>query len=171
MESYFKYIRLIEKISEWSGKAVSYLVYLLMGALTYEVFARYLFNAPTFWAFDLSYMLYGTIFMLGAAYTLLKKRHIRTDIFYGKWSARRQGMIDALMYLFLFFPGMIFYFIAGWDYAALSWSVEERAQFSPWMPIIYPFKTVIPLTGALLLLQGGCEFIKSVYAWKKGEWK
>jgi TRAP-type mannitol/chloroaromatic compound transport system permease small subunit len=116
-------------------------------------------------------MLYGTIFMLGAAYTLLNKRHMRTDIFYIKWSARRQGMIDALLYLFLFFPGMIFYLIAGWDYAALSWSVKERAQFSPWMPVIYPFKTVIPVTAALLLLQGGCEFIKSVQAWKRGEWK
>jgi TRAP-type mannitol/chloroaromatic compound transport system permease small subunit len=171
MELCFKYIKVIEKISDSTGKAVSCLVYLLLGGLTYEVFSRYLFNAPTIWAFDLTYMLFGTIFMLGAPYTLFKKGHIRTDIFYSKWSARRQGMIDALMYLFLFFPGMIFYLIAGWDYAALSWVAREKAQFSPWSPIIYPFKTVIPVTAALLLLQGGCEFIKSVYAWKRGEWK
>lgn len=171
MESYLKYVRMIDQISNWSGRVVSFLVYPLVGGMAYEVLARYLFHAPTEWAYDITYMLYGSIFMLGAAYTLLQKGHIRTDLFYGKWSPRKQGKIDALLYLFLFFPGMIFYLIAGIDYAAHSWITHERAGNSPWMPIIYPFKAVIPITAAMLIIQGISEFMKSVYAWKKGEWK
>lgn len=171
MESYLKYVRMIDQISNWSGRVVSFLVYPLVGGMAYEVLARYLFHAPTEWAYDITYMLYGSIFMLGAAYTLLQKGHIRTDLFYGKWSPRKQGKIDALLYLFLFFPGMILYLIAGIDYAAHSWITHERAGNSPWMPIIYPFKAVIPITAAMLIIQGISEFMKSVYAWKKGEWK
>ena len=165
------FLKMIEKISHGFAIFTSLLVFLLVASLTYEVFARYLFKAPTIWAFDLSYMLFGSIFMLGSAYTLLNKKHIRTDIFYHKWSIKRQGMVDALMYLFLFFPGMIFFLIAGWDYATLAWFSRERAQFSPCMPVIYPFKTVMPIAAALLILQGICEFVKSLHAWKSGEWK
>lgn len=171
LESYFKIVRVIDKMSEWSGRVISYLVYPMVGGLVYEVFARYLFHAPTDWAYDVTYMLYGAIFMLGAAYTLLNKGHIRTDLFYNKFSPRRQGMIDAIMYLVLFFPGMVFFLIAGIDYAAHSWITQERTTLSPWRPIIYPFKTVIPATALLLLIQGVSEFLKSVYAWKRGEWK
>lgn len=171
MGSSLKWAEKIDRLSGWSGRIVSYLVYPLVGGVAYEVIARYAFNAPTEWAFDVTYMLYGTIFMLGAAYTLLNKGHIRTDMLYIKWPARKQGKIDAILYLVLFFPGMIFYFIAGLDYAARSWATNEKAASSPWMPIIYPFKTVIPLTAAMLLIQGISEFLKSVHAWKKGEWK
>lgn len=171
MESYFKIVRVIDKMSDWSGRIVSYLVYPMVGALFYEVFARYLFHAPTEWAYDVTYMLYGTIFMLGAAYTQLNKGHIRTDMLYGKWSPKIQGKIDAVMYLVLFFPGMIFFLIAGIDYASHAWITQERATLSPWRPVVYPFKTVIPITAAMLLIQGVSEFIKSVYAWKRGEWK
>ena len=171
MDSYFKVVRAIDTLADWSGRIVSYLVYPLVGGVAYEVFARYLFHAPTVWAYDTTYMLYGTIFMLGAAYTLLHKGHIRTDIFYNKLAPRKQGKVDAIMYLILFFPGMILYLIAGWDYAAHSWIMNEKAGNSPWMPIIYPFKTVTPVTAALLIIQGISEFVKSVHAWKRGEWK
>lgn len=171
MESYFKCIKIIDAISDWSGKIVSYLIYPLIGAVAYEVIARYLFNAPTVWAYDITCMLYGSHFMLGASYTLLHQGHIRTDVFYRKWSPRTQGKIDALIYLFLFFPGMLFCLIAGWDYAAHSWATNEKASLSPWMPIIYPFKTVIPVTAAMLIIQGVSEFFKSLYAWKRGEWR
>lgn len=171
LESYLKWVEIIDRLSDRSGKIFSYLVYPLVGGVAYEVIARYFFNAPTEWAYDVTYMLYGAIFMLGAAYTLRNKGHIRTDVLYGKWSPQRQGKIDAILYLTLFFPGMILYLIAGIDYAAHSWITHEKAANSPWMPIIYPFKTVIPLTAAMLIIQGVSEFIKSVYAWKKGEWK
>jgi TRAP-type mannitol/chloroaromatic compound transport system permease small subunit len=171
LEGYWKYVNAIDKFSDVTGRLFSYLVYPLVGCVAYEVFARYIFGAPTAWAYDVTYMFYGSIFMLGAAYTLLKKGHIRTDLFYNNWSPQKQGKIDAIMYLLFFFPGMILYLWAGIDYATHSWLTNEKSSNSPWMPIIYPFKTVIPVAAALILLQGVSEFIKSIHAWKKGVWK
>ena len=102
-------IHVIDTISEWSGRLTAWLIIPLVAGLSYEVFARYLFDAPTVWAYDTTYMLYGSHFMLGAAYTLLKKGHIRTDIFYNNFSPRTQGMIDATLYLVFFFPGIAYF--------------------------------------------------------------
>lgn len=170
LDSMIKLIRAIDWFAEWSGRIVAFLCFPLVAALTYEVVSRYVFLAPTDWAFDVTYMLYGTLFMLGAAFTLLKKGHIRTDLFYNNWSPRTQGRVDAIMYLLFYFPGMIFFLVAGCDYAAQAWATAERAALSPWRPIIYPFKTVIPVTAGLLLVQGVSELLKSVYAAKRGEW-
>lgn len=161
-------VRIIDKIAVWSGKILGWLVFPLVGGLVYEVFARYMFNAPTIWAYEMTYMLYGGIFMLGAAYTLFKGSHIRTDILYSKWSARRKGIIDAFMYLFFFFPGIILFFILGWDYASHSWAIGEVSDSSPWRQPIYPFKTVLPVSAFLLLIQGVSEFIKAVYSARHG---
>jgi TRAP-type mannitol/chloroaromatic compound transport system permease small subunit len=163
-----KYIDLI--IGEWSGKIFRWLIIPMAGGLTYEVFARYLFNAPTIWAYDITYMLYGAHFMLGAAYTLRTGGHIRTDMFYERWSPRTQGLVDAICYFTLFFPGMIFFFIAGVDEALLSISILERSDASPWRPPLYPFKCVIPAGALLLLIQGLSESLKSIYAAWKGRW-
>ncbi|MFQ5946548.1 MAG: TRAP transporter small permease subunit, partial [Anaerolineae bacterium] len=114
--------------------------------------------------------LYGSHFMLGAAYTLYKGGHIRTDIFYGKWSPRTQGAIDAALYLLLFFPGMILFFRAGWAQALYSISIGETSDASSWRPPLYPLKTVLPATAFLLLIQGISEFLKSVYAIRRGRW-
>ena len=105
-----KATRVIDAFSEWSGKAVSWLILPLVFSLTYEGIARYLFNAPTLWAYDLSYMLYGAIFMLGAHYTLQRGAHIRTDMLWEKFSPRVKGRIDAIAYIFFFFPDMILLF-------------------------------------------------------------
>ncbi len=165
-----KTVKSIDKISIWSGKAAAWLIFPLVFGLTYEVISRYAFKTPTIWAYDLAYMLYGGLFMLGAAFTLYNKGHIRTDIFYDKWSSKRQGWIDAILYLFFFFPGMIFFLIAGLNEALHSWSLFEKSEAGAWRPPVYPFKTVIPLTALLLLIQGVSEFLKSVYAAVKGEW-
>jgi len=157
-------------VGEWSGRLFCWLVLPLTLGLTYEVIARYLFNAPTLWAYDIAYMLYGSHFMLGAAYTLYKRGHIRTDIFYERFSPRTQGIIDATLYLLLFFPGMIYIFMAGFQEARLSWSVLEVSDASPWRPPVYPFKTVIPVTAAMLIAQGVSEFLKSLYAAVSGQW-
>jgi TRAP-type mannitol/chloroaromatic compound transport system permease small subunit len=157
-------IRTIDRISDWSGRIVCWLILPLVGSLTYEVFARYLFGAPTEWAYDVSYMLYGSLFMLGAAYALLRGGHIRTDMLYEKWSPRRQGTVDAVCYLFLFFPAMLFLLWMGGVEAWHAWEIGERSDQSPWRPILYPFKTVIPVTALLLLVQGVSEFLKSLYA-------
>ena len=165
-----KTIGALDTFGAWSGKTVAWLILPLVFSLTYEGFARYLFNAPTLWAYDLSYMLYGSHFMLGAGYALVNKSHIRTDFFYAKWSVRRQGLIDVVIYLFFFFPGIFFFFLAGFDAAQHAWSIQEKSDASAWRPIIYPFKTVMPVTAALLMLQGVSEFIKSVYAARTGRW-
>ena len=163
-------IKTIDTISIWSGKTVGWLILPMVGSLVYEVFARYLFNAPTVWAYDMTYMLYGSFFMLGAAYTLQRKGHIRTDIFYGAWSPRRQGLVDAVCYLLFFFPGMIVFLVVTWDFFAVSFGQGERVVTSPWMPIVYPLKGAIFVATFLLVLQGIAEFLRSCYAAAKGEW-
>jgi TRAP-type mannitol/chloroaromatic compound transport system permease small subunit len=163
-------MHVVDSISEWTGRLIAWLIIPLVGGLSYEVFARYLFDAPTIWAYDTTYMLYGSHFMLGAGYTLLKKGHIRTDIFYNKFSPRLQGTIDATLYLLFFFPGIIYFLWAGAAEAIHSWSLLERSDASPWRPPLYPFKTVIPIAAFLLLIQGVSEFLKSLHAARKGEW-
>jgi len=170
MEGFLKVVQVIDGISIKSGKVFAWLSIPLVGGLVYEVFARYAFHAPTDWAYDVTYMLYGTLFMMGAAYTLYKKGHIRTDLLYNNFSVRTQGIIDASFYLFFFFPGMILFLVAGWEYAVRSWMMKEAASMSPWHPPIYPFKTVIPMAAILLIFQGISEFIKSLYAVIRKEW-
>lgn len=169
-KSFIKIIRFIDTIGEWSGKIVGWLIIPLIFGLSYEVIVRYGFHSPTIWAFDLAYMLYGSLFMLGSIYTLRKNGHIRTDMFYERWSPKRQGWVNAISYLFLFFPGMIFFFISGLEAAIHSWSILEKSDFSPWRPPLYPFKTVIPVTAFFLILQGISEFLKSLHAAIKGKW-
>jgi TRAP-type mannitol/chloroaromatic compound transport system permease small subunit len=161
-------VRAIDTMSDWTGRLFAWLILPLVAGTTYEVIVRYLFNAPTIWAYDLSYMLYGSHFMLGAAYTLQKGGHIRTDIFYQNWSTRTQGWVDALLYLFLFFPGMIFFFWMGGQEAMHSLSIGERSDASPWRPVVYPLKMVLPVTAALLIIQGVAEFIKSLHMALRG---
>ena len=162
-------VRVLDAISRWSGWIVCWLIIPLVGSLTYEVIARYVFNAPTIWAYDTSYMLYGSTFMLGAAFALYRGAHIRTDMLYQNWSPRTQGRIDAVCYLFLFFPAMIFFFWMGGQEALHSWSMLEKSDATPWRPPVYPFKTVIPVTALMLLMQGVSEFLKSVYAVRTGQ--
>lgn len=161
-------VRVIDTFSEWSGRVFAWMILPLVFGATYEVIARYVFNRPTIWAYDLTYMLYGSHFMLGAGYTLLHGGHIRTDIFYQKWSPRTQGRIDALLYLLFFFPGMIFFFWMGAQEGLHSWDIGETSDASPWRPILYPLKLAIPVAALLLLVQGVSEFIKSAHRALKG---
>lgn len=163
-------IRVLDSISIASGKLIAWLIIPMVLGLVYEVVARYVFDAPTEWAYDMTYMLYGTLFMVGSAYTLYRKGHIRTDSFYGAWPVRKQGWVDAICYVLLFFPGLIAFLVVSWDYFWVSFQRSERIVTSPWMPIVYPFKFVLPLATALLLLQGVSEFLKSVWAAREGEW-
>jgi TRAP-type mannitol/chloroaromatic compound transport system permease small subunit len=161
-------IRVIDGFSEWSGKTVSWMILPLVFGLTYEGFARYLFNAPTLWAFDLSYMLYGALFMLGAHYTLLKGAHIRTDMLWEKFTPRTKGTIDAVAYIFFFFPAMILLFYASVDEAWHAYKMGELSEQTAWRPILWPFKAVVPATALLLLVQGVSELLKSLYTARTG---
>lgn len=161
-------IHVIDTFSNWSGKTVAWLILPLVFGLTYEGVARYLFNAPTEWAFDLSYMLYGTIFMLGAHYALLRGAHIRTDILWDKFSDRKKGIIDAVAYIVFFFPGIAMFFFASIDEAWHAFKINELSEQTAWRPILWPFKAVVPLAAVLLLIQGVSELLKSLYAWRTG---
>lgn len=165
-----KAIAVLDSISLWSGRIIAWLIIPMVLSLVYEVVARYIFDAPTMWAYDMTFMLYGSFFMVGSAYTLMKKGHIRTDSYYGSWSPRTQGWVDTVCYLVFFFPPLIAFLVVGWDYFLRSFMQGERIVTSPWMPIVYPFKASIPLATLLLLLQGLSEFMKSVWAARKGEW-
>jgi TRAP-type mannitol/chloroaromatic compound transport system permease small subunit len=163
-------IRSIDTLTRWSAYVFASLTAILTGAIVYNVVMRYFFASPTRWAYDVSYMLYGTLFMMGAAYTLYRQGHIRTDFLYQRWSPRWQGIIDAVFYTLLFLPAMILFFQAGYDYAARSWALGERGYLTTWRPPLYPFKTVIPVAIALLIIQGVSELLKSLYAAVKGRW-
>jgi TRAP-type mannitol/chloroaromatic compound transport system permease small subunit len=163
-------VRFIDTVvGEWPARLVAWLVVALTLALVYEVVARYAFGAPTLWAFDVTYMVYGSHFMLGAAYALLHGAHIRTDIFYQRWSPRTRAIVDGTLYLVFFFPGMIFFFWMGVQEAVHSWRILEASSASPWRPPLYPFKTVLPLGLLLLLVQGVSEFLKSAWLARTGE--
>ncbi len=162
-------IRGIDSISEWSGRLAAWLVIPLIGVMTWEILVRKVAK-PTYWAFDLSYMLYGALFMLGAAYTLYRGSHIRTDFLYQMWPVKVQAAVDAFCYLFLFFPGIAIFLWFSADWAILSWQRQERAMASAWMPALYPLKSVLPVALSLLLLQGVSEFLKCIYAFRHAEW-
>src|SRR5687768_10147238 len=157
-------VRIVDKFTDTTGTWVAWLNVPLVLIVSYEVFARYLFNAPTMWSFDLTYMLYGTIFMLGAAYALHKGAHIRTDFFFEAWSTRTKGMIDSVAYVALFFPTLIIFLIVSGEEGWYAFLINETSEQTPWRPILWPFKMVIPLTCALLLIQGVSEVIKSLHA-------
>jgi len=158
-------VRAIDAVSTAAGWFAGALIVPMTLAVSYEVAARYAFNAPTRWAYDTTYMLYGAQFMLAAAYTLLKGGHIRTDVFYERWSAKTRATIDAVSYLLFFFPGMLFVLYAGAVEAWFAWEIGERAASwklgsGTWPLPLYPLKAVIPLTAALLVFQGLSELIK-----------
>ena len=150
----------IEALSTATGWIAGWMIVPMTLAISYEVAARYAFNAPTIWAYDVTYMLFGAQFMLAAAFTLLRGGHIRTDVFYERWSPRTRATIDTVSYVFFFFPGMLFVLYAGAAEAWSSWLIGERSDWSPWRPILYPLKAVIPVTAGLMVLQGFSELIK-----------
>jgi TRAP-type mannitol/chloroaromatic compound transport system permease small subunit len=166
--SLIKAVRVIDKFTDTTGVWISWLNLPLVFVVAWEVIARYAFNAPTIWSFDVTYMLYGTIFMLGAAYALHKGAHIRTDFFYEKWSPRTKGMVDSISYLLFFFPSLIMLLAASGNEALYAYSIHETSEQTPWRPILWPYKSVVPITCVLLMVQGISETIKSVYAWRTG---
>jgi TRAP-type mannitol/chloroaromatic compound transport system permease small subunit len=162
--------RAIDNFTRYTAYVFASLTLILMLIIVHNVIMRYAFRSPTVWAYDLSYMLYGSAFMLGAAVALLYGAHVRTDFLYQRWSQRTQGIVDTFLYLVLFFPAMYLFFDAGVEYAARSWRLGERGFASTWRPVIYPLKTVIPVAIALLMIQGVSETIKSLYAAITGRW-
>jgi TRAP-type mannitol/chloroaromatic compound transport system permease small subunit len=163
-----KTVRMIDKFTDTTGTWVAWLNVPLVAVVAYEVFARYVFHAPTIWSFDLTYMFYGTIFMLGAAFALHKGAHIRTDFFYEKWSVKTKGIIDATSYIVFFFPSIVMLLWISGGEAWYAFDIKETSEQTPWRPILWPYKSVVPLTCVFLLIQGVSELIKSFYAARTG---
>ena len=160
----------VDCLSRYAGAAVCWLTIPIFAAMVYELFVRYVFTAPTLWAFDISRMLYGAMFMLGAGYALMRGVHIRADFIYRHLSPRKQGLIDAALYLLLFFPGIGLFLVFSAEYAIEAWQRSERLDDTAWRPLVAPARTAMPVGAALLLLQGVSELLKSLYAAWKGRW-
>jgi TRAP-type mannitol/chloroaromatic compound transport system permease small subunit len=161
--AFYAIIRGIDRFSDLTGQLVALAMIFLVAIISYEVCARYLFNAPTVWVYESSYMANGSAFMLGCAYALLKGAHVRTDIFWENYSERKKGTIDLVAYLVLFFPTMITLMAISIDDALLSYEIGERSQESVWRAIMWPFRASIPLAALLFMIQGFSEALKCVY--------
>jgi TRAP-type mannitol/chloroaromatic compound transport system permease small subunit len=162
--------RRLDRIAVASGYLAAWLIAPMVLSLCYEVVARYFFNAPTQWAYDMTFMLYGSFFMLGAAYTLQRKGHVRTDSFYADWSPRRQAVVDILGYLLMVVPVAGVFAFVGWGYFVKAYVTNETFVSSAWQPITWPFKLTMPVAGALLLVQTTSELLKCIHTLKTGRW-
>ena len=160
----------IDRVNTWVGKAFAWSILVLTLVIAYEVFARYVFRAPTGWGFDASYMLYGTLFMMAGAYALSRGAHVRGDFLYRMFSPRTQAALDLALYVLFFVPGMAALIYSGWRFFDLSYVMNERSSFSPDGPIVWPFKALIPVAGALMLLQGLAEIARSAICLSTGRW-
>ena len=159
----------VDRLSTWIGKAFAWSIVGLTLLISWEVFSRYVLNKPHAWMLDAQIMLYGTLFMTAGAYTLAARGHVRGDVLYGFFRPRTQAAIDLVLYIVFFLPGIIALTWAGWHYAQESLAIREQTFTADPLPV-YPFKFVIPLSGAILLLQGIVEIIRCVICLQTGEW-
>jgi TRAP-type mannitol/chloroaromatic compound transport system permease small subunit len=160
----------VDAVSAFAGKAFAWLIVVLTGIICYDVAARYLFRAPTDWAFDGAYILYGSLFMMAGAYTLSRNGHVRGDVLYGFFPPRVQAGVDLALYFLFFLPGIAALAWAGIDFAHFSWQLREHSSTIAGGPPLYHFKALIPIAGAFVLLQGVAEIIRCIQCLKTGEW-
>lgn len=165
-----RYLLFVDNISTWVGKAFAWSIVVLTAIICYDVIWRYAFNSATDWAFDMSYMLYGALFMMSGAYTLAQGGHVRGDFLYSSFQPRLQAALDLALYLLFFIPGIAALAYSGIDFAKTSWLLNEHSSLSSGGPPLYHFKTLIPIAGALVLLQGLVEITRCVICLKTGQW-
>ena len=165
-----QFIYAIESLSVWVGRAFGWCILVLTFSVSYEVFVRYALNSPTVWAFDMMVQMYGALFLMAGPYALAQDTHVRGDVLYRLFSVRWQARVDFILYLLFFFPGILALFWFGWEIAADSWRYKEVSWNSPARIQIYFFKTLIPLAGFLLILQGFAELARCWRAMKSGVW-
>jgi TRAP-type mannitol/chloroaromatic compound transport system permease small subunit len=165
-----RFLFFIDSLSAWVGKAFAWLILVLTLGVSYEVFVRYVLRAPTTWAFDFSYITYGAMFLMAGAYTLSRNGHVRGDVVYRLWKPRTQATMDLVLYIIFFLPAVLALIYAGWNYAAMSVRFREVSIFSPAGVPVFPLKTLVPITGVLLLLQGIAEIIRCILCIRTGVW-
>ncbi|WP_158045427.1 TRAP transporter small permease subunit [Skermanella pratensis] len=165
-----RYIEFADRLSAWIGKAFAWAIVVMTFGVSYEVFVRYFLDNPTTWAFDITYMMYGTLFMMGGAYTLSRDGHVRGDFIYRLWRPRTQAKVELVLYFLFFFPGIIALILAGWKYASRSWRYAEVSVMSPAGIPIFQFKSIIVAAGVLLLIQGIAQVFRCIICIRTGEW-
>ena len=165
-----RFIFFADKVSAWFGKAFAWCIMVMTFGVGYEVFVRYLLRDPTSWAFDLSYMMYGALFMMAGAYTLSRDGHVRGDFVYRLWSPKTQAKVELALYFLFFFPGVLALILAGWKYTERSWRYLEVSVMSPANVPIFQFKTIISVAGLLLLLQGAAQVCRCILCIRTGTW-
>lgn len=163
-------LHFIDSLSAWTGRAFAWCIVVLTFATCYEVFVRYALNAPTVWAFDMSVQMYGALFMMAGAYALSQDAHVRGDVIYRLMPIKVQAGIDLLLYILFLLPGAVALVYYGYGFAADSWFYKEVSWSSPSRIQIYFFKTLIPISGTLLLLQGFAEAVRCIQCIKTGQW-
>ena len=163
-------ILFIDKVSSWFGKAFAWTIMAMTLGVSYEVFVRYALDAPTSWAFDVTYIMYGALFMMGGAYALSRDSHVRADFLYRLWRPRTQAILELVLYVMFFFPGVFALVIAGWRYAGRSWRYMEVSSFSPANIPIYQFKTIIVAAGVILLIQGFAQVLRCIVCIRTNAW-
>ncbi len=165
-----KVLLFIDEFSTWVGKIFSWLIVSLTFLITFEVFCRYALRSPHPWAFDIMLQMYGTLFMMAGAYTLATNSHVRGDVLYRFFPPRVQGTLDLILYILFFIPGIVGLCWAGYIYAGESWAIRERSSIIADGPPLYWFKTVIPVAGGIILLQGLVEMVRCIRCIKDGQW-
>ena len=165
-----RFLFFIDSLSMWVGKAFAWLILILTLGISYEVFARYIFRSPTNWAFDFSYINYGALFLMAGAYALSRNGHVRADVAYRLWKPSTQATVDLVLYILFFLPAVLAFIYSGWNYAQMSIRFREVSIFSPAGVPVFPLKTLIPITGVLLLLQGIAEIIRCVMCIRTNAW-
>ncbi len=160
---------LVDRVSTWLGQFFAWVIVALTLMITWEVFSRYVLNAPHDWALDVQIMMYGTLFMMAGAYTLAKNGHVRGDVLYGFFRPRTQATLDLILYFLFYLPGVVAMTYAGWIFANESAAIRESTFSATPLPV-YPFKFVIPIAGAMLLLQGIVEIVRCIQCIQRGTW-
>ncbi len=167
MESF---ILFVDRVTSWIGKTFAWAIMIMTVGVGYEVFVRYVLHDPTSWAFDLSYMMYGTLFMMAGAYALSRDSHVRGDVVYRLWKPRTQAKVELVLYFLFFFPAVIALILAGWKYSARSWRYMEVSVMSPANVPIFQFKSVIVAAGILLFFQGIAQVFRCILCIRTGVW-
>lgn len=164
------FIRFADTLSSVVGKCFAWLIMLMTIGTSYEVFVRYVLNAPTPWALDVSFIMYGTLFMMGGAYTLSRGGHVRGDFIYRLWQPKTQAKVDLVLYIFFFFPGITALTTTGWKYAARAWQYQEVSINSPAGIPIFQFKAVMVAAGVLLFIQGIAQVLRCIDCIRTNRW-
>ena len=165
-----RFLFFIDSLSLWVGKSFAWLILVLTLGVSYEVFVRYVLNAPTAWAFDFSYITYGALFLMAGAYTLSRNGHVRADVIYRFLQPRTQAKFDLVLYILFFLPAVLAFMYSGYSFAAMSIRFREVSIFSPAGVPVFPLKALIPLAGLLLTLQGIAEIIRCILCIRNGAW-